>query len=87
MELNLNVAITDLDGTDIADSNLGKTIAQTLAFARDGDALKLFDIAIKLQKGETITLDTSDTTMLKERIKGADSLTNLVKAQALQLFS
>lgn len=87
MELNLNITITDLEGNDIPESNLGKTIAQILAFARDGDALKLFDIAIKLQKGEILTLDSSDTTMLKERIKASDSLTNLVKAQALQLFS
>lgn len=86
MELNLNVPVTDLDGVAIPESNVGKTIAQTLAFARDGDALKLFDIALKFQKGETVNLDTSDSTMLKERIKADASLTNLVKAQALQLF-
>jgi len=86
MNLNFNIAITDLDGKDIPESNLGKTIAQTLAFARDGDALKLFDYALKLQKGEVISPDTSDSVMLKERIRGADSLTNLVKAQALLIF-
>lgn len=86
MDLQFNVPVLDLDGIEIPDANLGKLIAQTLVSARDGDALKLWDIATKLQKGEELKLDASDTSMLKERIKSADSLTILVKAQALQLF-
>lgn len=86
MDLNFNVSILDLDGKEIPESNLGKTIAQVLANSRDGDALKLWDIATKLQRGDVLTLDSSDTQMLKDRIKGADTITILVKAQALQLF-
>lgn len=86
MKLNFNFPISDLDGNEIPESNLGKTIANVLVSARDGDALKLWDIALKLQKGTELDLDTSDTQMLKDRIKNADSITILVKAQALQVF-
>lgn len=86
MKLNFNFPISDLDGNEIPESNLGKTIANVLVSARDGDALKLWDIALKLQKGTELDLDTSDTQMLKDRIKNADTITVLVKAQALQVF-
>ena len=85
-KINLNKAITDLDGKDIEGSNLGKLVAQMLASASKGDALKYMAWALKLHAGEELELDPSDKETLKNFIKDHDQLTVLSKAQMLQCF-
>jgi len=87
MKLNLNLPIVGLDGTEIADSNVGKLIAQVLAQGSKGDALKFWHWAQKLYAGEELDLDPSDAETLKNAIKDNESLTILAKAQALACFS
>ena len=87
MKLNLNLPIVALDGTEIADSNIGKLIAQVLAQGSKGDALKFWHWAQKLYAGEELDLDPSDAETLKNAIKDNESLTILSKAQALACFS
>jgi hypothetical protein len=87
MKLNLNLPIVALDGTEIADSNVGKLIAQVLAQGSKGDALKFWHWAQKLYAGEELDLDPSDAETLKNAIKDNESLTILSKAQALACFS
>lgn len=86
MKLNLNLPIVGLDGTEIADSNVGKLIAQVLAQGSKGDALKFWHWAQKLYAGEELDLDPSDAETLKNAIKDSESLTILSKAQALACF-
>jgi hypothetical protein len=83
MKINMDKPILGLDGKEIEGTHLGKIIAQTLASASKGDALKFFTWAQKLYSGETLDLDPSDTETLKTFIKEAESLTILTKAQAL----
>ena len=85
-KIDLNKAITDLDGKDIEGSNLGKLVAQMLASASKGDALKYMAWALKLHAGEELELDPSDKETLKHFIKDHEQLTVLSKAQMLQCF-
>lgn len=86
MKLNFNKSLVNLDGVDIADSNMGKILASYLVQSNKGDALKFWEIALKLQKGEEVDLDTSDQNTIKEFIKSADGLPNITKAQLLMVF-
>ena len=80
-----------LDGQTIKDEKnedvtLGKLLANQLAFTGKGDALKLFAWAQKMYNGETLELDKSDESTLKELIKNNEQLTVLAKAQMLTVF-
>ena len=86
MKLNFNFNLTDLDGLPIENANAGKLLANTLAQQAKGDALKFWEWALALNKGEIINLDTSDLTVLKNFIKESDALAILAKGQLLQVF-
>lgn len=85
-KIDLNKAIKDLDGKEIEGSNLGKLVAQMLASANKGDALKYMSWALKLHEGKSIELDPSDLETLKNFVKDHEQLTNLSKAQILEVF-
>jgi hypothetical protein len=89
--LDFNQALKGLDGSEVKDMDgtsvtLGKLLATQLASANKGDALKLFTWAQKVYSGETLDLDPSDETTLKEFIKSNEQLTVLAKAQLLSVF-
>lgn len=86
MKLNLNFDLLDLSEKPIVGENAGQIIASTLARATQGDALKFWGWALKLQKGEELELDNSDSETLKNFIKNNDSLTIILKAQVLERF-
>lgn len=86
MKINMNIAILDLEGKELPDSNIGKLVAQMLVQTSKGDALKFFHWAQKLYAGEKLDLDPSDAELLKNFIKDHDQITILVKAQALTCF-
>jgi hypothetical protein len=83
MKLNLNHSLIGLDGKEIAESNLGKLVANILATSNKGDAAKMWHWALKLHAGEELELDPSDVETLKTFIKENEQLTVLSKAQAL----
>lgn len=89
--LDFNQNLKGLDGKEIKDETgevitLGKMLANQLAFTGKGDALKLFNWAQKMYNGETLDLDKSDESVLKELIKSNEQLTVLAKAQLLTVF-
>lgn len=86
MKINLNNSLVGLDGKEIADSNLGKLVANILAASNKGDAAKMWHWALKLHAGEELELDPSDLETLKSFIKENEQLTILSKAQILQLL-
>lgn len=86
MKLNFNFNLTDLDGQPIENANAGKLLANTLAQQAKGDALKFWEWALALNKGEVIDLDTSDQATLKSFIKDSESLAILAKGQLLLVF-
>lgn len=88
--LDFNVTLKALDGEELKDQNgpitTGKLLANQLAMATRGDALKFFHWAQKIYNGETLDLDKSDESTLKDFIKNNEQLTNLAKAQMLSVF-
>ena len=84
MKINLNSALVDLDGKEIADSNMGKILAQLLISETKGDALKFWDWAMKLHKGEVLDLDKSDQEVFKTFVKETEKLPIITKAQILE---
>ena len=84
MKINLNSALLDLDGNEIADSNMRKILAQLLISETKGDALKFWDWAMKLHKGEILDLDKSDQEVFKNFVKETEKLPIITKAQILE---
>jgi len=76
----------DLDGKEIEKAHIGKIIGNALVGATKGDALKYWGWATKMNAGEELDLDKSDTETLKNFIKESEGLTILTKAQALECF-
>ena len=87
MKLDFNFNLTDLDGKPVENSNAGKLLANTLAQQSKGDAIKFWEWALALNKGDVIDLDTSDQNTLKTFVKESDVLTIFAKGQMLQVFN
>jgi len=86
MKLNFNFNLVDLDGKEINDANAGKLLANTLINQTKGDAVKYWEWALALNKGEVIDLDTSDQETLKNFVKDTEVLPVLTKAQLLKVL-
>lgn len=83
MIIDLNFNLKDLDGTEIQDTNAGKILARQLSGSSKGDALKFWDWAQKLYKGEKLDLDPSDLQTLKSFVQENEQITNILEAQIL----
>ncbi|URM37130.1 hypothetical protein [Flavobacterium anhuiense] len=83
-KLNLNAPVLDLDGKEIENTNIGKTLASALAGSSSGDPLKYMHWATKLHKGEPLELDPSDLSLLKDFVTANQGFTNLLKARILE---
>ena len=62
---------------------MGKIVAQMLISETKGDALKFWDWAQKLYKGEILDLDKSDQEVFKNFIKDTEKIPVITKAQIL----
>ena len=83
MKIDLNFDLSELDGTPAQGINLGKIIAGALVQQTKGDALKYWDWAVALNKGEALELDSSDQQTITTFVKENENLTIYVKAQFL----
>jgi hypothetical protein len=83
MKIDLNFNLADLDGNAIDNTNAGKLVAQTLVQQTKGDALKFWDWAVALNKGEVLDLDSSDQETFKNFVKDSEAITIFAKAQIL----
>ena len=86
MKLNFNFNLLDLDSKEIEGANSGKLLASSLVNQSKGDAIKFWELSLKLNNGEVVDLDTSDQNLLKTFIKDSESITILGKGQLLQVF-
>jgi hypothetical protein len=87
MKIDLNFDLLGLDGLAVLDQtgqtiNAGKVIAQNLVQQSKGDALKFWDWAVALNKGEVLDLDSSDQETFKNFVKDGE-LPIITKAQIL----
>ena len=87
MKLNFNFNLVDLDGKEIENGNVGKILANNLINQTKGDAVKYWEWALALNKGNILDLDTSDQETLKTFIKDSEVLPVLTKAQSLTVFA
>jgi len=89
-QYNFNKPLLDLEGNPLKDANgeinMGKALAQHLAQLSKGNAVKIFDWAITLNKKGVLTLDRTDARDLRRTIDNMDSITVLFKAQLLEVF-
>jgi hypothetical protein len=88
MKIDLNFDLLGLDGVAVLDQtgktiNAGKVVAQNLVQQSKGDALKFWDWAVALNKGETLDLDSSDQETFKNFVKDSEGFFILTKAQIL----
>jgi len=83
MKVDLNFDLSELDGTPALNNNLGKIIAGALVKQTKGDALKFWDWAVALNKGEALELDSSDQETLKNFVKENENMPIYIKAQFL----
>jgi type IV secretory pathway protease TraF len=88
MKIDLNFDLLGLDGLSVLDLsgktiNAGKVIANSLVQQSKGDALKFWDWAVALNKGEVLDLDSSDQETFKNFVKDNEGLPIITKAQIL----
>jgi len=85
-KVKLNVPIKNLNGEAIeSQDNLGQIIANAIVSQTEGQSVKLFEIALQLNKGE-FQLDSADYDLLKKSIESSKFLSVLVKGQALKIL-
>jgi hypothetical protein len=72
--------LKEADGSDVS---LGKTLGTFLVASTKGDALKYYDWACALYKGDTIKVDSSDFKKIRDFVENHEQITNLAKAQIL----
>jgi len=86
MKYNFNVPFLALDGSTVHE-NQGKMLAHEMANGvSNTDPLKFWELAVLLNKGEEVELDTQDKEMVEKFIKSSTKLTNAGKAQLLKVL-
>ena len=83
MKLILDLPVRSLDGTKVEGGTLGQLLATQLMMSNEGDAIKFYEWALKMNRNESIEIDKSDYNMLKTFVEKSKTLTNLAKAQIL----
>ena len=94
-KINFNFTLKNLDGSDITENekgsivpaNAGKKLAGVLFQSAEGDALKFKSWAFKLYNGETLELDASDFSTLKDFISKPNQIINFLKAPLLEVMT
>jgi hypothetical protein len=91
MQLDFNKPLLTLDRKPAKDQFseevvLNKLLAGQLANSNKGDATKLVFLAQKMFDGEVIDVDKSDVEVLKNFINNSEHLTNLMKAQMVEVI-
>jgi hypothetical protein len=87
MKIDLNKPVLDLGKSPIENAFIGKVIASALISGTKGDALKFMEWAFLLHEGKELDLDKSDYETLKSFITNSESITILVKGQALEIIN
>ena len=82
MKLNVAFEIFDLSDKKVPERT-NKFIAEMLMEYK-GDSLKLYELALKINKNESIEIDTTDLKLIEDAIKSNQRYTNLVKGAILK---
>lgn len=89
MVLDFNFQIKQLNGNNFdGDSgNAGKLLGDTLSQMNQGNAIKLWDWAIKLYNGKKLEIDEADSKILSGLIETTNLLPNITKAQLCEYIN
>lgn len=82
MKLNVNFEIFDL-----ADKALPERANKYLAgmlMEHKGDSLKLFELAMSINKNDSVEVDTSDLKLIEEAVKSNPQYNNMIKGAILK---
>ena len=82
MKLNVSFEIFDL--TDKALKEKANKFIAEMLLEHKGDSLKLYELAIKINKNESIDIDTTDLKLVEDAVKGNQRYTNLIKGAILK---
>lgn len=83
--INLDFPVNDLAGLPVPNSHLGKLLANLLAQAQKGPAVKFMDWALALYKtGSTPPLDDTDLGVLVQFVEAHEQIVALAKAPLLR---
>ncbi len=80
--LNLDFPIMDLDEKEF--NRAGKVLGQILCAETGGDALKYYDWAREIYKGQPIKVDDSDFRTIKAFVENNTKMMNIVKGQIIK---
>jgi len=85
MRLTFNFKLKDLSGNEFAsdESTANKVVAGFLSQINKGNAIKLWDWALKLYGGKGIEVDDTDYKIIEGLIETTETLPALTKAQLL----
>lgn len=94
IKINLNKPAYNLDGTtlkkfdkhgnEVGEDTLGIILASYLVAQSQGEALKYYDWAVSLYKGQELQVDKADFNKIKDFVETSQSLYILSKAQILK---
>lgn len=86
MKINFNYQLTSLSGEAfVGDTNhAGKILANAISVNNKGNAIKLYDWALKLWNKEPLELDDTDFNVLYAFIESTELLNILCKAQMIK---
>ena len=89
-KLDLNFSFVGIDENPLIEKGeeviAGKVLAGLIMSEVKGDAIKYFDWAVSLNKGNVIEIDESDFIKLKSLVSETEKMTILPKAQLLKYF-
>jgi len=84
MKIDLDHDIKNLNGEILKDSNMAVIAANYMVARPDGNAIKILEIAQKLNKDKKIEVDTSDYNLIKEIFEKEGSMNILARGQILK---
>ena len=82
MELQVNFKIVDLEGKSIGQT--ANVFMANILLAHKGEALKLYELALKINAEESIEVDTTDLNLIETAIKENEQFNNLIKGALLK---
>ena len=82
MKLNVNFELFDLADKAFPDK-ASKYIAGIL-MEHKGDPLKLFELAMNINKNDSIEVDTTDLKLIEEAVKANPQYNNMIKGAILK---
>jgi len=87
IKVDLNVPLKGLDGTVVNENGTpltcGKVLANQLASASEGDAIKMYGWAVKMYENQPVEVDDSDFKKMRDFTEASKQMSILAKAQIL----